>query len=223
MENWTKSWGFSGLVGEWNCEVWGGHSNKIQERFNRLIEVLELILPLLNSLHRLHKAYIDINLLGEEVQLNGTIKEVGFFEDLALDATSLNDLVSALKKVTQNYPHCLVTKVDIELDTMVLEDSGIIILPNSSNLFLGMDNKAEIDQEVNVNIYVCFSTYIDVWLKKTFNENGLLRDNQEASKRNHPHLKKFLQGLEESLQVQLKVGESRYYSKYLHRTGFIDI
>jgi hypothetical protein len=218
MENWTKSWGFSGIVGEWHLEVSGGRGDDMEGRFSRLVEVLERIVPLLKRLHQLQKARIDISLLGEEIQTNGEIKEEAFFEDVELNATSLEDLVPALKQVIQLYPKGLITRVDIDLDTLVIEETGEIIFPKSAELYIGTDSYAQVGKEVD--LYVSYSTFIDVWLEKTLSD-GVLRDNSEPSNRNHPRLQEFLQGLEKSLEGSLVVGESHYYTGSLQRTGFI--
>lgn len=218
MENWTKSWGFSGIVGEWDLEVSGGRGDDMEGRFSRLVEVLERIVPLLKRLHQLQKARIDISLLGEEIQTNGEIKEEAFFEDVELNATSLEDLVPALKQVIQLYPKGLITRVDIDLDTLVIEETGEIIFPKSAELYIGTDSYAQVGKEVD--LYVSYSTFIDVWLEKTLSDR-VLRDNSEPSNRNHPRLQEFLQGLEKSLEGSLVVGESHYYTGSLQRTGFI--
>jgi hypothetical protein len=218
MENWTKSWGFSGIVGEWHLEVSGGRGDDMEGRFSRLVEVLERIVSLLKRLHQLQKARIDISLLGEEIQTNGEIKEEAFFEDVELNATSLEDLVPALKQVIQLYPKGLITRVDIDLDTLVIEETGEIIFPKSAELYIGTDSYAQVGKEVD--LYVSYSTFIDVWLEKTLSD-GVLRDNNEPSNRNHPRLQEFLQGLEKSLEGSLVVGESHYYTGSLQRTGFI--
>jgi hypothetical protein len=219
MESWTKSWGFSGLVGEWHLEVPGGHGDDFDGRFSRLVEVLERTIPLLSRLHRLQKAQIDISLLSEEIQENGEIKEEAFFEDVELDATSLEDLVPALKQVIQSYTRGIVTRLNIDLDTIVVEEAGEIIFPESAELYIGTNSYAQIEKEVD--LYVAFSTFIDVWLKKTFEPDGELRDNIEPSNRNYPRLQGFLQNLEESLEGKLIAGESHYYSESLRKTGFI--
>ncbi len=218
-ENWTKSWGFSGLVGEWHLEVPGGRGNDLDGRFDRLVDMLERIVPLLKRLHRLQKARIDISLFSEEIQANGEIKEEAFFEDVELDATSLEDLVPALKQVIQPYSKALVTRVDIDLDTQVLEETEAIIFPKSAELYIGTDSYAQIEKEIE--LYVSFSTFIDVWLKKTFGPDGVLRDNPEPSSRNQPRLQEFLKALEENLEGNLIAGESYYYLNCLQRTGFI--
>jgi len=200
-------------------EIPGGYSDNLKERFSRLMEVLERIVPLLKHLHHLDKAHVDISLLGEERLTNGEIKEETFFEDVALDATSLDALNQAFKLVVQPYPRSLVTRVNVDLNTRVLEEMGESVFPKSAELYMGTDSYAQADQEAN--LYVSYSTFIDVWLPKTFGPDRVLRDNTEPSNRNHPHLRAFLQGLENAFVASLAAGESYYYFESLQRTGFV--
>ncbi len=219
MKNWTKSWGFSGLVGEWHIELPGGQGDDIDGRFNKLIDVLERIVPLLKPLHQLRKAIIDISLLSEELEENGEIKEKEFREDVELEAISLEDLVPAIKRVIQPYTRYLIARVDIDLDAQVWDETGEIIFPESAELYIGSDSYALMGKEVE--LYISFSTFIDVWLPKTLDSDGVWRDNTEASRLNHPRLQGFLQALEKNCDSEIVKGESHYYSEFLQNTGFI--
>jgi hypothetical protein len=219
MENWTKSWGFSGLVGEWHMELIGGQGDDIKGRFKRLIDVSDRIVPLLKRFHQLRQVQIDLSLLSEELQENGEIKEEEFLEDVELDAKYLDDLVPALKSLVRDYPTFLITRVNIDLDTQVLEGAGEIIFPESAELYIGTDSYAPMDKEVE--LYISFSTFIDVWLPKTLGQDGVWRDNTEPSKLNHPRLQAFLQALEENFEGKLIKGDSHYYSEFLQKNGFM--
>lgn len=52
MEKWNRSWGYSGIVGEWSLTIPGENSYKPDERFQKLIDILETLLPLVQKFHR---------------------------------------------------------------------------------------------------------------------------------------------------------------------------
>ncbi|HLM52339.1 MAG TPA: hypothetical protein VK325_01810 [Pseudoxanthomonas sp.] len=54
--------------------------------------------------------------------------------------------------------------MDIDLDTLVIEETGEVIFPESAELYIGTDGYAQAGKEVD--LYGSYSTFIDVWLKK---------------------------------------------------------
>lgn len=217
QETWNRSWGHSGQVGEWCMEVPGAPSENLTDRFQQLTDILKKITLLLQQFHTLHKAEVDISILGETVLENGEIEEKQFLESVELDASTLEELVTSLKRSISTLSKYIVTQILIDLNTIVKEENGDFLFPNSADIYVQLSSSATIGEETE--IYICYSTYLDVWLKKTFKDRKL-RDNSQPAFLNHLRLEKFLLDLEKTFETSLTIGESYYYSDYLQKTGF---
>lgn len=107
----------------------------------------------------------------------------------------------------------------MNLDTKILEEKREIFLPKSAELYIGTCSSCTLPQ-VETEYFLCYSTFIDVWLKETLGKDKVLRDNTDASNYNKPNLQNFLMALEEQFGISLEKGESYYYSNYLTVKGF---
>lgn len=216
---WTKSWGYSGIVGQWSLEVPGGNSDNLDARYYRLIDVLKVIVPLLQNFHKSNHVQIDISLLGEEVDINGKIQEEAFLEDIELHMTNLEYLIPVLNRTIQQYSKFLITRLEIDLDTKVIEENKEDFYPKSALLYISTDSYAQAQHKSE--IYISYSTLIDVWIENTLGQDGILRDNSEASKYNKNRLQKLLIALESNFKTFLSIGDSYYYCELLTKTGFM--
>lgn len=213
-KKWDKTWGYSGLVGEWHIEIAGGKKNVLRERFELLIQTLNLILPSLQVLHNLHVAEIDLSILsGEDLE-----KEKDFIEDLDLEVKSMSELIPKLKEVLSSYKYCLCTSINIELNTIVLEKGKELVLPESAELYIGTESFS--DSSTEASLFISYSTFIDVWLDRTLDKDGKERDNFSPSQENQQRLRSFLKDLDEHFTTEIERGESRYYGRYINKYGF---
>lgn len=208
-----KTWGFSGLVGEWHLE----RSEKVSDnlsfraKFEKLVEFFKIIIPIISKLHQLNQAKIDISFISED----GAEKD--FWEDVELDTIDLDNLLTNICKIIQPLDNCLITRIDIDLDTKVIHNQEETIVPQSANLYIGADN--DWDNQY-YEIYLSYSTFIDVWLEKTLDSGKKYRDNSTWSQENKPNLIIFLKELEKKTNTILVKGESYYYSEQLKKYGF---
>lgn len=216
---WTKSWGYSGIVGQWSLEVPGGNSDNLDARYHQLIDVLKIIVPLLQNFHKSNHAQIDISLLGEEVEINGEIQEEAFLEDVEIHITNLEHLIPVLNQTIQQYSKFLITRFEIDLDTKVIEENKEYFYPKSALMYISTDSYAQAQHKSE--IYISYSTLIDVWIEKTLGQDGILRDNSEPSRYNKNCLQEFLIALESNFKTSLSVGDSYYYCELLTKTGFL--
>lgn len=217
LEKLNANWGYSREVGSWNMELMGANSDEPETRFQNLIDTLKKIIPPIKKLHTLDEADFDLAILGEAITEKGKIEEKEFLEFAELEASSLDEVISAFEKLSFSYPRFIITRISMDLNTKIKTKNQEFICPNSAELYISTDGDAIVGQKDL--IYVSYSTYIDIWLKKTF-ENKVPKDNTEASKLNYPRLRDFLLTLEENLGGSFKKGESYNYSDYLQRIGF---
>ncbi|MDJ0724080.1 MAG: hypothetical protein QNJ38_03110 [Prochloraceae cyanobacterium] len=221
MESWKYPWGYSKRVaGEWYLELYGGDSDDLKGRFNKLIDILERSIAALKEIHTFQSASISISLLGEEILADGTIKEENYLEFVSIDCQKLEDLVFSITQKVRPYYKFFITNIFIDLNTSIQEKDREIILGDSANFYIGAGDYAVINEKTE--LYLSYSTFTNVWLKNVCgNDYVTLLDNSEASKLNLPRLRKFLRSLEQNLGVNIQPGESHLYSQYLDKTGFI--
>ncbi|KST70413.1 hypothetical protein [Mastigocoleus testarum] len=89
------------------------------------------------------------------------------------------EIIPELEKIFISHVNCLFTKVNLELNTIVLEQNKELILPESAELYIGTESSSSLDTEVD--LFVSYSTFIDVWLSKTLDRNQNQRDNTSPS------------------------------------------
>ena len=219
-KNWQGIWGYSMIVGEWHFQLPAGDSDDLKNRFERLVHILNEIVNILKQLHTLHKISIDISLLGEKIQEDGVIMEENFLEFVSVDCNHLKDLVPSIKATVQEYSRFIITSIFIDLNTLVKENNQEIIVPESASLYITGDNEAIVKEKTE--LYVSYTTNINVWLKKVYdNQFKILLDNEDVSKLNLPRLNIFLKSFENKFGVSIKAGESRWYEEFLENTGFV--
>ncbi|KST70409.1 hypothetical protein [Mastigocoleus testarum] len=175
MEDWNKTWGYSGLVGEWYIEASGGKGNILQERFKYLIQTLDFLICPLQVFHKLYTVRVDLSILDDK----NIGEEKSFVEDLELESKDMIEIIPELEKIFISHVNCLFTKVNLELNTIVLEQNKELILPESAELYIGTESSSSLDTEVD--LFVSYSTFIDVWLSKTLDRNKNQRDNTSPS------------------------------------------
>jgi hypothetical protein len=155
---------------------------------------------------------VDLSILTPE------LVEERFEEDFDVPARDLDDLVPSLERLIQSKGICLVTRVDVELDTRILEDGQEAILPESAGIYLGTASDAPAGKDVT--IFVSYSTHLDVWLRRTWGPDRTRLDNSIPSELNYPRLTSILCELENRLGVRLHAGDSDYYRDFVRDTGF---
>ena len=218
QEKLSQTWGYSGEVGSWNMELIGANSNELEERFQNLIDIIKKIIPPLKELHTLHQIDFDLAVLGNDITEEGKIEEKEFFEFAELSASTLNEVIPAFEKLSSTYSRFIITRISMELNTKIKEAwNKEIVAPESAELYISTDSDALVGKKDE--IYISYSTYIDVWLQKTL-KSGVPRDNINTARLNYHQLERFLLTLEKSLGGNFKKGESYYYNDYLQRIGF---
>lgn len=214
----AQTWGYSKEVGSWNMELIGANSDEPEERFQSLINIIKKIIPPLKDLHTLNQIDFDLAVLGDAITEEGRIEEKEFFEFAELSASSLDEVVPAFQKLSSIYSKFIITRISMDLDTKVKEARDReVVVPESAELYISTDSDAELGKKDE--IYISYSTCIDVWLKETL-KSGVLRDNTNIAKLNYPRLEEFLLTLEKNLGCSFEKGESYYYNDYLQRIGF---
>ena len=220
LEKLNPSWGYSREVGSWMIDhLIGVNSDEPEKRFQNLIDTLDKIIPPLKKLHTLEEANFELAVLGEAITEEGKIeeKEEEFLEFAELEASHLDEVIAALKKLSLSYPRFIIPTISMDLGTKIKTEDREFVCPKSAELYISTDSDAIVGKKNE--ICISYSTYIDIWLRETL-KSGVPRDNSNAAKLNYPRLEEFLITIEKNLGGSFEEGESYYYNDRLQRIGF---
>lgn len=214
-----KDWRYP--AGEWNLEMPGGRVGDFANNVHRFMDVLANVLPPLSQLHQLEEASIDISIPGDMPQEDQTFPELNYFQNVNLNCQHIREVIPAVEQLTSTYPRYFIARVRLDLGTQILANDQLQLIAKSAALFFLSDYLLEpVGKEIN--IFVSYETYIDIWLDKTYYRGGgdELRDNSQLAGPNRPRLQQFLQSVMDNLGVEFKPGESVEYQEYLRKDGF---
>lgn len=206
-----QTWGYAGQVGEW----FGTLEIPLDRRRPPSAAahwVLDQVIPLFSVLHRPRKMSVS----WAAVDSQG--RETEFHELEEMEVADWNAIGSNLSRLENDAGKVLALScMFISLETAVV-GNGVSWADSSAELQISIPPPYNYPEAATIS----YTTYIDVWLSSTYDQDNSTRSNLEMSMRNRPRLEAMLHAFGQLVGDTFEVGESYFYDKALTKTGFKD-
>lgn len=203
-----RTWGYSGLVGEWSVDV-PLPSDRSMGAPAAVDEVLRALVIPISVLHR--PCHLEVSW----AELDATRSEIAFHELEEHAVTEWDDVREVVRGLGKG-ARVAISALFVRLDTLLVGD---LSKANSAGELQLSISPADSASQV---ITVTYTTSIDVWLTTTYGPQFVPRDNRAAASQNGPRLAAFLTALG-ALGRGVRAGSSQLYASVIDVNGFRDV